>query len=1323
MSYLKNLGELKKLGVKKTAVASKARDKVVNEVLNISRVTSKEAKTILGENVNKSLKFRKNLLYQEALNRLETKRSNDFNIIELKHKMSMKLGTLTLSKEYVGEFINALKNYIPSLKKHLKVKVSNKTYIINKVETRDNLVSTFNLNQITQQNSEKSDAQLLYNIDTADEFNISFYTSNSKRDKKVGGYFEGAFKDNVNKDIFDEFSKNTQIDFSNEHFDNNFDVKKSDTIINLENKKINEGLTLQERGKLSMLNSKYVVKKYTLKSSRNCLIHSLVTYAEFNKYTEEQMSFIEELKLLYNTEYVETKNFKNICEKFNIYIEFGYLDKKKNYSRRTYYYGVEGNLYFKIVGFHNHYIADIPTNLTAYYIRNFEELEQRIDSKGNKIKNPNLATNHALKHKKSALLDSGEATRHLLQNYDKYFTEKKTASTFKKENDIFQTFDLFKVDIDKYYKNDVKRNIYKRSDVNVNKNLFTIFFDFECSVEREINQELSPFICKYLVYDINEEKYSSFNEENVVERGGFKGAECAKEFLEVVYKYALEMKEKKLEELGEKQNKERSFATIKLIAHNLKFDFSFLFPYIDKPNLQERGNGIQGGFIFYKGLKIAIQDSFALIPMALKDFSVFNIGVEKEIIPYNYYSSENVFNKDRTLKSMLLTREQFEKEIHFEYSKKQYKNIHSEITFEEFLQTAYNNVDKFKCFTNEGLIDMFKYNERYCYLDVEVLAKGYIEYRILVNKALGIDAHNYTTISSLADDVAIRNNGYNDRGGEEYYVDDEGLHTYADDNDIEVKTLDGVIRMFVQKSVAGGVTQSRRNMKIHIKNKKIVDLDVNSLYPYAVKLLCKGLKFGKNKSSGVLLGMPKILTKEQLNYEFIDSVDGAFVEILINKVNKKRDFSIVGLLTSECRLYNDKELEGSVINVDITTLKELIKYNKIEYEILQGVYYDEGRSDALADLIIDLYNKRLDYKNGNKLKGIEKNKAMSVIYKLVLNSIYGFCNLKAEDKVKKYIKEDEVAKFIENNAFKIDSYDKLSNGIYCFTLHNNIINHVNRSHIGSEILSASKVIMNRFKQNCKVLYTDTDSLIMTEDEAFKLKEFLQSNKKDNILAFMRQDFGENNFIGNKLGQVSSDFESDYLDSVKKDKKDTIVSNELIVLGKKFYMNVLTLESNLNANCELIDENIFDLTIRCKGINTEAILYEAREKIMKEYNLSLLQAVKKIYLDLLHNKSYHLDLTANFHKASFENKGFKLKTKQLIRKVEFVSEKYLTEINGVEKIVRTALTKEQLLLKKFKKEQLIKELALLKNRYDKGFVYECNEDNEDYEECDEECNED
>ena len=88
-----------------------------------------------------------------------------------------------------------------------------------------------------------------------------------------------------------------------------------------------------------------------------------------------------------------------------------------------------------------------------------------------------------------------------------------------------------------------------------------------------------------------------------------------------------------------------------LIAHNSNSDSRFLIKHIRKmaPPIDKNNKFIyiKGEFNRYNNpdqiINITIKDSYRLIPMALSEFGeCFKLDVEKEIMPYDLYTEENL---------------------------------------------------------------------------------------------------------------------------------------------------------------------------------------------------------------------------------------------------------------------------------------------------------------------------------------------------------------------------------------------------------------------------------------------------------------------------------------------------------------------------------------------------------------------------------------------------------------------------------------------------------------------------------------------------------
>ena len=89
---------------------------------------------------------------------------------------------------------------------------------------------------------------------------------------------------------------------------------------------------------------------------------------------------------------------------------------------------------------------------------------------------------------------------------------------------------------------------------------------------------------------------------------------------------------------------------IMLIAHNANYDCRFLLKYLHNDAPLVKGSRIQScSATFYrngdprKKVDIQIKDSVKVINMPLRGFGKsFNLDVEKEIMPYQLYTKENI---------------------------------------------------------------------------------------------------------------------------------------------------------------------------------------------------------------------------------------------------------------------------------------------------------------------------------------------------------------------------------------------------------------------------------------------------------------------------------------------------------------------------------------------------------------------------------------------------------------------------------------------------------------------------------------------------------
>jgi hypothetical protein len=191
-----------------------------------------------------------------------------------------------------------------------------------------------------------------------------------------------------------------------------------------------------------------------------------------------------------------------------------------------------------------------------------------------------------------------------------------------------------------------------------------------------------------------------------------------------------------------------------------------------------------------------------------------------------------------------------------------------------------------------------------------------------------------------------------------------------------------------------------------------------------------------------------------------------------------------------------------------------------------------------------------------------------------MNSAYGKTCLKPIDSNIQIIKDKDFDKFMNNNynyliyATPMPGTKKII--VKCIETINM---HFNRCHIGCEILSMSKVIMNEVMTTAEdndidIYYQDTDSMHIKNDDIKKLDEIF------------KEKYGRE-LIGNQMGQFHSDFD------FKSDEE--IVAVESCFLGKKSYIDKVRLVNN--------DVVSYGYHIRMKGIPRDIVLKTAE----KEFN--------------------------------------------------------------------------------------------------------------------------
>lgn len=966
------------------------------------------------------------------------------------------------------------------------------------------------------------------------------------------------------------------------------------------------------------INDNLIKKEDNIYILRECFINTIIN---FNHFSEEQINNIK-IKYFSNFKDISLTDIKKLCIEYKINIKMSYPKKDNNNKDRIIeYIGDENNhILFRVGLVNNHFFINEKTIYTKYFIMNMDKLKD-VNNNINIFKSyqKNNKTYYYYDTVDENKISSYELIKYLYNNKDKFLTliNYENSKKLKLTNNLK---DFVNVE----YNNlnyDNKKNTKKFNNKEFNDKIkIIIYADTEACFNQDNNH--IPYIINFKIDDIH------------INACGYN---CIKEGFNLLNQY-----------LYEKYDNIDDYNII-IYFHNMNYDIRFIYNVLYNRNMILKDNKIIShiGTSFYNKVNYSynFKDSYLLISSPLKKFNeMFKLGnVIKEIMPYTLYTTQNI---DKIYLNINYVLENFIKDDEKEH----------------FL----NNIKRWDCYNlhNNEEYNIIKYSLEYCKIDCDVLQGGMDTFNSWFKKSESdninfINIHNFLTLPSLAYEILINWGCF--------------------DN---VKLLSGVPSNFISKCIIGGRTMTMNNNKIkcsmendkyveehiinekinqivgiekykksniiknNIKNKcytktynnqkKILDLDCISLYPSSMYDL-----------KGFLKGSPKILQDNNLNMNFLNSVDGYFIEILIKKVNIKLNFPLQCVSDDKKTKQFINDLENKKIIIDKIGLEELIKYQNIEFDIIRGYYFNEGYNNKIKECIEFLFNMRVKLKK-------DKNPA-EVIYKLIMNSSYGKTILKPINKDTILLNsKKKLDNYISNNFEFIDKIIKISdNGKYIVSINKHINDHFNCPQVGVSILSNSKKIMNKVfniasKNNINIFYQDTDSLHIYEDDLNNLIKKYEQN--GDIL------------VGKNMLNFHSDFQL-------KGAEKNIHSLKSIFLGKKCYINYLYGEND-------DDKKIYGYHMRMKGVSNEAILdlckkmnninnknYKIRMDLglkYEEFYYFLDENYKINPFDLYHilynNEELEFDLLASGNKVRFEMKlGNSTSNKlEFSRKIKFVN---------------------------------------------------------------------
>lgn len=612
-----------------------------------------------------------------------------------------------------------------------------------------------------------------------------------------------------------------------------------------------------------------------------------------------------------------------------------------------------------------------------------------------------------------------------------------------------------------------------------------------------------------------------------------------------------------------------------------------------------------------------LRDSYLLIPSKLANFpSMFDTNEkEKKAFPYDFVTIEMVVNNG-LIENNEIKKVKAEEIINSQVEKGKWKEQDvtdfMKVLNEDFVAVKKkNSIENVRIYNNDtDEVDIRIMVQNYVESDVRLLSQGMVWFKQNMQTALGLDMTNYLSISAVAFDYFKR-------------------EAFTGENICEYT---GEVRDFIRQAVYGGRCMTRGNNAFKMVNARILDIDACSLYPSAMSVM------------DIPKGMPKKLEnldryelERRMSPNARDHIDAVIVRIRIKAIGRTLQFPLICERDKKGVVVYDNFVNAELV-VDDIQLKEMIKWQQIDYDIIEGIYWNEGVSTKINDKIKEIYERRREAKAQTPPNKIEQ------IYKLIMNSSYGKCiemtkpykchivkskdylnhlfqnytNIVAIDEIigfdgeqRRAVIEDKILNNIasQNELSELSEIEKKTKFIFREYLQYD--NFYVPAMVGVRILSYSKKLMNEVMvpaelDNILIFYQDTDSMHVLECQEEQLQ-----------LAWRKHNHkGENEQLyGSNMCQFHSDFE-------KVNGKEA-VSHSSIFLGKKMYLDVLTPRYE--------NTNEFKMMTRMKGISKESL---EKYEFTNCPNLSMNEKIWKIYDDLFNGHSLTFELVVDKTKMEF-----------------------------------------------------------------------------------------
>ena len=600
--------------------------------------------------------------------------------------------------------------------------------------------------------------------------------------------------------------------------------------------------------------------------------------------------------------------------------------------------------------------------------------------------------------------------------------------------------------------------------------------------------------------------------------------------------------------------------------HNLKYDRTLFEknPALYITNVCDKDTTVYSLKARFLGCAFQLRDSHKLIPLPLRQFaSNFNLPPslqKKDFSVYDYFTPENAFDDHACTPLKYVSAMTFDGDstvdarLREDYVAKLVDYLHEQ-----------RETSKARCHLHlrcqdcwSGKFHPWLLYKDYLRYDVLILAAGLETFRREMHVITGgeLDALQSLTLPSFANRYMGHNGSF------------DGMYE-----------LSGALRAYQGQAVAGGRVYVSPKAEGKYLQGKFAYLDAVGLYPSAIAFVCEEM-------GGFPTGPCSLLSGDQLNYEFLCAHATEYtVTIRIEHIGKEqRDIPFIKINTEEGMNYVNALPDGKPITttVDRVTLEDYIAFHEIRFTVLQGLYWTGPRNTAFGAIQRKIHVERAAAKKAGEV-------ARGNLYKLIGNSAYGKLLQKTAPTDKMMLKcfrQTGAGATQEESNWRLTLYNHL-HLMKSFRFVGDHQVEVTRykqddsytlCHIGSQVLAASKRLMNRVfnlasDMGLNLYYTDTDSFVCDHGAVPALASAFA----------VRYGFP---LLGTEMMRFHSDF-TFKLPNGKALDPERVYSTDFWPMGKKLYCHALEGETEEG-------DVIKSIQFKCKGCTHEGLVYKARE---------------------------------------------------------------------------------------------------------------------------------